>query len=719
MFKVLLGASTALVPLSALASTDVPEADQIIVTASPLNKPASELSSPVAVVTGDELKKQLRATLGETLGREAGISTTFFGPGASRPVIRGLGGDRVRTLTNGVGTIDAAASSPDHATPIDPLLAQRIEIVRGPQILRYGSSAAGGVINVFDGRIPSEVPEDSVNVIARTAYSTVDEGFENSLAGSFVVGQVKGLDVVLTAAAATRDADDYDIPGFAESSILRSMEEEEEHDDDHDDDHDEDEEEIRDTLENSFVEQQTFSGGLSFIGEKGFLGFSVQHTEKEYGLAGGHDHGHGHEEEEHDDEDHDEEEEEGGAFLDLEQTRYDLNGSFQTGGFIDRIDVYAGVADYEHVEFEAPGEQGTVFSNEGFEGRFEAVQATNGNWSGATGIQIRSRTFSAIGEEAYVTETEKDQVGLFTFQEVDLGTATIGAAARFEQTQLDNPESGVDRQFDGFSASLSGTMRPSEGLTVTANLFRNERAPTTEELFSNGPHLAVGAFEIGDTNLDIETATGLELGARINGDRFRASLTAFVNSYDDFIYQEQTGLTGADILMMRGEDDEEELEEFGELPVLQYIAADATFVGFEFEADVDLGEFGAFEVSTDLVVDYVEATLNEADSMGNDHLPRIPPLGVTVGLDAQAPFGSFRAEVEHAAEVDDVASFELPTDAFTLLNLYADWEIVPNLSFEVAALNLLDEEARVHTSFVKDEVPLPGRNLRFALRYEY
>ncbi|NRA29670.1 MAG: TonB-dependent receptor [Parvularculaceae bacterium] len=720
----LLCATSALSPVSlAAATTALPQVDgdAIVVTASPISKPASQLVTPVSVLEGEDLQRQLRASLGETLRLQPGVSTTSYAPGASRPIIRGLGGDRVRTLTNGIGSIDAASASPDHAVPIEPALAERIEIVRGSQVLRYGSSANGGVVNVLDGRIPSEAPEDGYELAARTAYTTVDEGLEGSVAGAILLGKFGGYDVVATGSYAARDASDYDIPGFAESAILRSMEEEEhdheEEGEEHEDEHDHDEEEeVRDTLENSFVESQSYSGGLSFIGEKGFLGFSIQRNETEYGLPGGHEHGHEeeHEEEgeEHDEEEHGEEEE--GVFVDLEQTRFDINGSVTTGGFIDRIDLYAGFVDYEHLEFEAPGEPGTEFANEGVEVRVEAVQGQNGNWRGASGFQFRSREFSAIGEEAFVTPSDTDQIGLFTFQELVLGESTLEAAVRFESTDQSNTTLGIDRTFSTFSGSVGGTFALAEDARLSGSIFRTERAPTAEELFSNGPHLATGAFEIGDVNLDAEEALGAEIGIRFDLDRVQIGLAAFHTDYTGFIYEEATGETGADILIARGEDDEEELEEFGELDAFQYVQEDATFSGFEIEASADLGEMNGIAFSSDLVVDYVNASLS-----GGGNLPRIPPLGVVAGIEADAAFGSFRAEVEHSAEADDVADFELPTDSFTLVNLYADWNVLPNLTLQVSALNLTDEEARVHTSFTKDEVPLPGRNFRFSARYQF
>lgn len=721
-------AASALIPAAAAAQETETE-DTIVVSASPLHDRREDLIAPVSILAGEDLQRQLRANLGETLRREPGLSSTQFGAGASRPIIRGLTGDRVRTLTNGVGSIDAATASPDHATPIEPLLAERIEVVRGTTLLRYGSSASGGVVNVLDGRIVAEAPEDQLSGALRSAYTTVDDGIENSAGVKALLGRIGGVGVVLTAQVSHRDADDYEIPGFAESARLRALEEEEEGGEHGGEDED------RGVLENSFNEVLSQSGGLSFVGDRGFLGFSVQRFESEYGIPGGHGHGHGHGGEEHGAE---EEEEEGGVFLDLEQTRYDVNGSLELGGFLERADLFAGYADYQHTEFEPDGEAGSVFSNEGYEVRVEAIQAQRGPWHGATGIQVRGRDYSSIGEEAFVPETSKFQFGLYTFQELELGKLTLEGALRYEHTNHENSRDEAEvvavtadgsalalaptareRTFDTVSGSVGGRYQFSELLSGTVQLLRTERAPVTEELFSNGPHLATESFDVGNGNLDIETATGIEAGLRFGNDRAYVVLNGFYTDYQDFIFQRGTALTGEDVLLFLGETDPEELEEFGELTVFDFDQIDATFKGFEIEALAELFEIGGTRIVGDLVADYVDAELDRPDALGNEELPRIPPFGVIAGLEAQNSLGTLRAELEYSAEVDDVASFELPTDEFTLVNLYADWNVSRNVTFSVAALNVTDEEARLHTSFLKDVAPLPGRNIRFALRYDF
>jgi iron complex outermembrane receptor protein len=603
-------------------------------------------------------------------------------------------------------------------------------VVRGPSLLRYGSSAAGGVVNVLDGRIPSEAPEDGLDGKVRLGAATVDESVEAVAGASALLGEGNGFSVVATGALSVRDAQDYEIPGYAESSILRALEEAE-HEEEHEgEEHGEDEhDEEKGLLKNSFNEFESASGGLSFIGDRGFLGFSVQSLSNSYGIpGGGHGHG-GHDEEEH--EEHDEEEHEGeeheeghghgheGVFIELEQNRFDVNGSLELGGAFERLDIFGGYADYEHTEFEGPGEIGTVFGNEGYEIRAEAIQTPRGNWRGANGVQYRSREFSAIGEEAFVPPTETRQIGIFTVQEWSFGGTIFEAAARYENTEQEDALGGDSQDFDALSASVGVHSDIGGNNHVSASILRTERAPGSEELYSNGPHLATSSFDIGDPTLGTETALGAELGYRFEGDRLRFALTGFYTDYEDFIYQAFTGQTGEDILLAAGEDDEEELEEFGGLDVLRYTAADAVFYGLEFEGSADLGTVGGAAFSADVVADWVDATLDEVDLSGSDQLPRIPPLGIIAGVNAEVGQLDLRFEAEHAAEADETAAFELPTDSFTLLNFYADYDFNETVGVSFSVLNASDEDARLHTSFLKDTVPLPGRNFRFSLNWRF
>ena len=666
---------------------DTVEEDVIIVTASPLNRSVDEAITGQSILSGDDLQDRLAGTIGETLKLEPGVSSTSFGAGASRPIIRGQGGDRVRILTNGIGSIDASSASPDHAVAVEPAQAERIEVVRGAAILRYGSSGAGGIVNVIDGRIPDDFPDGETDVSVRIGASSVDAAAEaaasiDQRAGNFVIH----LDSTF------RKAQDYNIPVEGESRA-QLAEEGEEVPDDFDENR---------RLDNSFARSSSFTGGVSYIGDTGFIGVSGHSFSSTYGIPGGHGHeeeeGEHHDEDEdedHDEEEHEEEEGEEEVFIKLDQTRFDLNAGFDFDGPIERVQAFAGYADYKHTEFEGPGEVGTVFTNEGYEIRVEAIQAARGTWKAAHGVQYRERDFSAVGEEAFVPPTLTQQFGVYTFHEVEIGNAHLEAAARFERTDQEDSINGIDRSFDLLSLSGGGDIHLSDAVRVGGTIFRTERAPTTEELFSNGPHLATSQFELGDPTLGKEVATGVEGAIRHREDGHSLTLNVFYTDYSDYIFETQTG----------GEEDG--------LPIFQFTADNAEFYGVEAVGKTEVTRIGAFDISADALAEYVRA---KTDS-GN--LPRIPPLSVLSGLEAESDRLKFRAEWEYVAEANNLSSFELPTDTYNLINGFVTWKAPigakDDVQLRLSVLNIFDAEARQHTSFLKDLVPLPGRNVRFSI----
>jgi iron complex outermembrane receptor protein len=665
--------------------------DEIIVTASPIGRSVEETIIGTSVISEDELAAQLENSIGETLRRQPGVSSTFFGPGASRPVIRGLGGDRISVLDSGIGSIDASATSPDHAVSVEPATAERIEIVRGPATLLYGSSAAGGVVNIFSGRIPRSLPEDGADGALRIGKSTVDDGVE--AAGGF---DVKLFDIgagaiVFHGEGAYRNADDFEIPGFAESARLIAIEDAEaaaagEAPEDRE----------PGIAENALFETKGGSAGLSYVFDGGFFGLSATAMDTGYGVPG-----------------HHEEppvlggppppDEQGGVTIDLEQRRLDLNGEIDRDILIfKKTKVRFGYADYEHQEIEPDGAVGTTFTNEGFEGRLELVEQTQdllgGDLNGAFGLQYKKRDFAAIGAEAFVPSTLTKQIGLFVLQELSAGPWRFEVGARFENTSHEVELTGFERSFDAVSVSGGVGFEPVDGLFFGVSGFRTERAPSTEELFSDGPHLATSSFEIGDPTHGEEIGRGVEAAARIGGDRVAFSVNGFYTSYKDFIYENATGA------------------EIDDLPVFEFIADDAAFMGVEASIEAELFRLGAFDVHADASADYVRARAESA--AGSVNIPRIPPLSGLFGLEAKSPLLDLRGEIEHAAEQDRIAAFELPTDGYTLYNLYLTlrpFRSQENIALRITAANLTDEEARLHTSFLKDLLPLPGRNVRIAL----
>lgn len=705
------------------AAVDV-EGDEIIVTASPLARTVDETIIGTSVVDKEELARNFQNTVAESIAREPGVSTTYFGAAASRPIIRGLGDDRIRVLDNGIGAIDASVTSPDHAVSIDPASADQVEIVRGTSTLLYGSSAAGGVVNVISGRIPNAVPEGGFDATGTVGVTTADDGFDGSGAFDVKLGEIGGGSIVLHGDGFYRDAEDYDIPGFAESAALRALEEaEEEEGEEHDE-----EEEAFGTAENTFFETYGASGGLSWVGANGYFGVSGTVIDSEYGLPGGHEHGHGEEEE-----GEEEGEEEEGGFIDLRQRRIDIAGEYRfDSGWFEKASLRAGYADYEHAEFEGPGEIGTVFSNEGLEARIELVNRgqdfLGGTLRGAQGVQLRFSEFSAIGEEAFVPPADTNQYGFFALKELSIDKLRFELGGRYEHTTHEVQESdfdglvpsGFSTSFDSFSVSGGIGYQATEEIFMGVTGFRTERAPFSTELFANGPHLATDAFEIGDPTLDEEVSTGVEGTIRYVNERVRLSVNGFYTSYQDFVILDETDqfavedeLTETFTIVDMLADGEEAL------PVFEFLQDDVDFYGFEAEAQAELFRTGGLEFFGDAGIDYVRAT---RDGGLDEDLPRIPPLSAVFGLEARHEYGDLRFEVEVVADQDDVSAFELPTDGYELINLYATIRPMgadSPFAVRMTATNLSDQEARVHSSFLKDILPLRGRNFRIALSADF
>ena len=630
------------------------EIDEIIVTGSPLNRTVDEAITGVSVLSGEDLAQRLATTIGETLKSEPGVSSTFFGAGASRPILRGQGGDRVRILTNGIGSIDASTASPDHAVAVEPAQAERIEVLRGAALLRYGSSGSGGVVNVIDGRIPRELPEEGLDGAVRIGASSVDGG--RNVAASVTQGLGK---FALHLDGTYKKTDDYNIPGFADSDALRAS------------DGQGDAGRVSGTLKNSAVQAQSVTAGLSYIGARGYLGVAVHNFQTDYGIPAEED-----------------------VTIGLDQHRVDVNGRLDLDGFIETLQIFGGYADYEHTEFEAPGEPGTVFSNEGYEIRGEAIQKERGGWSGAYGMQYRERDFAAIGDEAFVPPTNTQELGFYTFQEKEFGDLHLDGAIRYETTDQKNSLTGETLGFDAVSLSAGGDYHLTDAIRFGGTVFRTKRAPTTEELYSNGPHLATEQFELGDSTLGMETATGIEAAIRHRAGGHFITLNAFYTDYKDYVFEQATGATQDG------------------LDVFQFSAEDATFKGFELQGGTHIASFRTFDLKVDALAEYVRAKTES----GN--LPRIPPFSFLGGVEAESDRLTLRAELEYSAAQKDVGPFETPTGDYALTNFFVTWrapiEAQP-VTISVSLQNAFNVEARQHTSVLKEVVPLPGRNVRVSI----
>ena len=685
-------------------SEDTVHVDRIVITAPGIE----ELSvlAGASVVSGEDLTRNQSGQIGEVLDSLPGVATSGFAPGASRPILRGLDGERVRVLTEGIGNIDASNTSADHGVSIDPLTADRIEVLRGPATLLYGSQAIGGVVNVIDRRLPQSVPTDGLRA---DFIASADTAYDLRQVGSSVdVGL--GDDFVLHFDGSYRQTDDFEIPGFQLTEDLRAdlladaVEEEEEG-------HFDEAEELREQanvtgfVPNSYTETHSFGAGAGYVGDGFRVAASASYYDTLYGIPAGPG-GHHHHEEgdddhadgDHADEDHGGEEEgEENVSIDLEQVRFDMLAGVELGGFFEELVVRIGHSVYTHTELEG-AETGTIFDVRGTEGRFELTQSPTENWRGAVGAQFYLRDFEAIGAEAFVAPNETEQFALFTLQEFDLGALQLELGGRYEMTDQSSDVLGIERSFDTFSGAAGLSYGISDGFRVGANLTRTERAPSGEELFANGPHLATQQFEIGNPNLDTESVIGIEGYANADIGPVRARVAAYYNWFDDFIYLSETG------------------EEEDDLPVFVFLQDDATFFGFEAEASAPIFDIAGGTVRADVGASYVEAELDDGTP-----LPRIPPLELLAALEWQSNTFDIRGEVEYYDAQNRTAPFEEATDGFTHVNLSAAFHPFRNdgLVLMLQANNVFDVEGRRHTSFTKEFVPLAGRNFRVTARASF
>lgn len=669
------------------------DADIIFVTASPHGKAQFDVLQGSNVIADDDLEKSLAATIGETLAGLPGISSTSFGAGASRPIIRGLGGDRIRVLINGIGSIDAASTSPDHAVAGDPLTAERIEIMRGASTLIYGNNAVGGVVNIIDNRIPAFVPENGVSGKARISVDSVSN--DRSGGGTFNAAVTDNL--VLHVDGYYRKTDNYSIPGYAESDILRAMEEAE-HDEEEHEELEEEHEEQFGFVENSDLENKGGSVGMAVFGEGFTFGASFNLNDSDYGVPG-HAHHEEHEEGEEEEEEEHEEHEEEVVRINLDQKRFDLKGNVERDFlFFQEGRVRFGYADYKHIELEGD-EVGTRFTNKGWEGRVELIQQEIGNVHGSMGIQLRDREFAAIGEEAFTPPNETFQWGAFVVEEISLDPVTFEIGGRYDHQTTESKTLGLKKSFNTFSFSAGAAIHPTENDLLGISASRAERSPTPEELYSNGPHLATSSYEVGNFNLGTEKATSVELTFKRNLDRFYGSVNLYHTWYDDFIYQEETGA------------------EMDELHVLEYQARDAKFYGAEVEMGYIIIDDADYTIEVNASGDFVHARFN-----GGDVVPRMPATSFNFGMDYKSEYYDLGADVRYVGNKTNTAEDVLPTDEYVNLDLSATWRPFGSerdFNVKLQALNVTNEEQRQHTSFLKDLLPMPGRNFRLSLNYGF
>ncbi len=669
--------------------------DELVVTASPLPRKASQLAGAVSTLTGEQLLQKQQPSIGETVRYLPGVSASYFGPGASRPILRGLGGTRVQMLIDQMDVPDASSTSNDHAVTVDTLGVEKIEILRGPATLRFGPNAVGGVVNTIENRVPTKKVDEPLTGSVELRGSSVDGGFGGAAVLSGQAGNVawrlKGFGF---------DAGEVSIPGYAESEQLREQEEAE--GDDHDgEDHEGEEEEAFGTIPNSQVRYTGFTTGASWIDEKFFVGAAVSNFSTNYGVIfheADHDHDHGEEGEEG---------EEPPILIDMNSWSLDLAGGVTDPlEYIHSLEARLRLVDYEHSENEGDF-VATMFDKKAYDLRIEAVHERMGIFEGAVGFQSNFSDFKVSGEEAYVPNTYTAMNSLFLIEEADLAPLTLELGARFDYVSVESGGGGafgpaLKRTFPLGSASAGVVYDFLDGQFLSFDASWSMRAPSYAELFARGVHVATGFFEIGDPDLDSENGVGLNLGYTGQFAILDWSVNAFYDRFWNFTYIEGAG------------------EERDGVEVGRFVSSGAALAGGEVEVALHLLEGGPHRIHVIGRADGVYAQNLDTD----EPLPRMPP--VRFGGSLVYEYGTFQAQFDalRAMAQERVPDGEFTTAGYTMLDLgfdyaleHLDWPVTPEFFFRVA--NLLDVEARASESFLRDQAPLPGRNFTGGVRITF
>ncbi|MES3041419.1 MAG: TonB-dependent receptor [Pseudomonadota bacterium] len=645
---------------------------EITITANPLGRTADDMVQPALVLAGETLDNKRQATLGQTLAQELGVSSTDFGSGAGRPVIRGQSGPRVDVLTNGVGAMDVSNLSPDHAVAINPLISRQIEVLKGPATLLYGSSATGGAVNVSDSRLVTEVTPGWSGAVEASAGTVAQE---NQVAADLNYGI--GNHQLHFDMTQTR-SDDYRIPNNSHVDGSGSDK----------------------RLPNSDTELRNGAIAYTHVDDNGnSAGIALSRYENTYGLPN---------------------EEE--AFIDMKQTRVDGQIVLRnpTAG-LESLKLRAGGARYKHTEFEAPGVPGTVFNNDEYQARVEAVHKAVAGFRGVVGMQLGHRDFAANGDEAYVPTVITKQLGVFIVEEREtaLGKLEIGArvdsvrhepgagAASIEVdgSDINRTADNRARRFTPISLSL-GTVYPiSDDTHIKAAITHAERAPASEELYAFGTHVATGTLEVGDPNLKKERALNLDLGIDHHVGALTYEASIYAKRVQDYIYAQDQGAVLVDA------------ETFN---LISYAQQSARFHGYEAAVTWALQNKPGQNIDARLFTDGVRGELDDGNAV-----PRLPPYRIGVSLHGHRGAYSGNLSLTHAARQDRIgSSFETETAGYNLLNADLSYAIPQRIGFGRASLflrgtNLLNDDIRRSTSFIKDVAPAPGRGGVIGIRISF
>ena len=663
------------VPAPASADGD---ANAIVVTG---RRRTDDVLGEVSVLGGGELAADVRPSIGETLARQPGVTASGSGPNVSKPVLRGLSGDRIRILVDGIGSLDVSGSSSDHAVAINPLTADSIEVLHGPAALLFGSSAIGGVVNVIDSRIPRRVPDSPLHLAGTLGYATAaheklaNGGIDVPLGGGLVAhtdaGWTRNDDLMtggyILAAPLRREAAASADPAIRALADLKGR------------------------LPNSDGRTFEGAGALAYVDGGLNLGFSVTRHTAFYGVPVRYSLDPAVEAER--------------THIDVGQTRYDARAEIPFDGLFSALKLRGAYSDYQHREIAGDGAIGSTVISKGGEARADLFQRDRGGWGGISGLQHLDIRQRIDGDEQYLPPSRARQWGLFTVQHVDLGPLRLAAGARIEASRQSAEASDVvgnpalSRRYTTLSLSTGASYALTPQWKLGLNLARSQRAPSVDELFANGPHGGNASFEVGDPDLKLERSLGAEASLSHHSAAFDMSATLYASRYGNFLYQVPTGEVRAD------------------LPVYAARQGRASYSGFELSAQARLGTVGGVKWGLEGGADATRATIR-----GFGPAPLIPPLRLNAGVTAERGPVSGKFEVEHDFGHSRIAPLETSTPGFTLVNASADWKPLaerPELTLSLALNNIFDAEARLSTSLLKDYAPLAGRGLRLTARFDY
>jgi iron complex outermembrane receptor protein len=682
------GGSDSEQPTPGSAKAAHPDKDQAIVVTG-VRRAAGDVLGGVSVLDKEQLLHDSRPSIGETLQSQPGVTASSFGPTASRPILRGLQGERVRVLVDGIGSLDLSSSDPDHAVPINPLTAERIEVLRGPSALLFGSSAIGGVVNVIDTRIPREVPAKPIKVEAVLNYGSA----ANERSGNLTVDVPLGGHFVAHADGAYSKFDDLHVGGHLLSPELREQAEAST------DPAIQELADLKDKLPNTGGRLADVAGGLAYVDGDLNIGLSVTHHTFKYGVPIRFS--------------LDPEIEAEEPTLVGRQTRADARANVPLGdGFFKIFEFRGGIGKYHHDELEEDGSVGSSFRTRSGEMRADVVQNERGGWGGTSGIQFSRQRIFLAGDEKYLPDSTNRQLGLFTLQSLELGKVRLEGGARIEFAKLHADEDEViaeregpigampiSRSFTPVSASLGANYEFSPGWRAGLSLSHSERAPSIDELFSQGPHGGSQSFLFGNPNLRLEKDNSIELSVhRVTGP-IHVQGSIYYSHFTNFIYLAPTG----------------EIED--DLPVYDYREGRANYYGFELGGDAKFGKALGIDWGGEIVADAVRATIKNFGPA-----PQIPPFRVLAALTGSRGQVDGRLEVEKVTAQHRTAPNETDTAGYTLVNASLDYHPFaanPELTLSLQSNNLFDVVARRHSSFLKDYAPLAGRDIRLSARVSF